>query len=143
MRAGFPNPYHLRYAVDIDGDYAIAGAPRVFAAPSFTGTGAAYIFERDEGGTNAWGEKVKLVPSAHEMKAPTPATNGVQQLVDAKKQGNIAPAPPAAGAPAAGAAATAMATASLVATTAVKQPAVSEEKKAQVEVKKPEEQKKE
>ena len=87
--------------------------------------------------------EVKLVPSAHELKAPTPATNGVQQLVDAKKQGNIAPAPPAAGAPAAGAAATAMATASLVATTAVKQPAVSEEKKAQVEVKKPEEQKKE
>ena len=47
-------------AVAIDGDRIIVGAP----ADDLNGTesGSAYIFERDFGGTGAWGQVIKIVP---------------------------------------------------------------------------------
>lgn len=45
-------------AVGLSGDTAIVGAQVADSS-----TGAAYIFDRDEGGTDAWGEVIKLVPA--------------------------------------------------------------------------------
>ncbi|MCA9186787.1 MAG: hypothetical protein R3E01_21215 [Pirellulaceae bacterium] len=49
------------YAVDISGDDIIVGAPE--DDPSGSASGAAYVFSRDQGGTDAWGEVAKLVAS--------------------------------------------------------------------------------
>lgn len=49
------------YSVDLDGDTAIVGAPRHDAGADQTG--AAYVFVRDDGGTDNWGEVQKLVAS--------------------------------------------------------------------------------
>jgi hypothetical protein len=46
-------------SVSIAGDHALVGAPFVGS----TGTGALFVFERHLGGSEAWGEIVKLVPS--------------------------------------------------------------------------------
>jgi hypothetical protein len=45
--------------VAVSGDIAIAGASQVFRG----GTGAVYIFERNEGGTDNWGEVKKVTAS--------------------------------------------------------------------------------
>jgi hypothetical protein len=47
--------------VSIDGDLAVAGA--YLDSGAATEAGAAYVFERDHGGPDAWGERAKLVPS--------------------------------------------------------------------------------
>ncbi len=47
-------------AVSIDGDRLVVGAP---ATVNFSTFGAAYVFERNEGGSNNWGEKKKLLAS--------------------------------------------------------------------------------
>lgn len=44
-------------AVDIDGDTLAAGSP------ANEGTGAVYLFERDQGGPDAWGQSAKLLAS--------------------------------------------------------------------------------
>lgn len=55
------NDYHeFGYSVGLDGDTAIVGAPRWDDSPSNTDQGAAYVFERDFGGTNAWGQVKRL-----------------------------------------------------------------------------------
>jgi hypothetical protein len=46
-------------SVSIGGDLIVVGAPAKNGID--TGTGAAYIFERDRGGVNAWGEVANLV----------------------------------------------------------------------------------
>ncbi len=48
-------------AVDVDGDVAVVGS--AFDYASEINGGAAYLFERNAGGTNQWGEVRKLVPS--------------------------------------------------------------------------------
>ena len=45
-------------AAAIHGDTIVVGAPQLFA-----GVGAAYVYARDEGGPNAWGEIAKLTAS--------------------------------------------------------------------------------
>ena len=49
------------YSVGVAGDTVIAGAP--FAAADKAGQGAAYLFERNQGGPGAWGQAAKLVAS--------------------------------------------------------------------------------
>ncbi|MCH7698162.1 MAG: FG-GAP repeat protein [Chloroflexi bacterium] len=51
----------LGYETAIDGDTAIVGARREDAAGN--GAGAAYVFERDQGGPNNWGQVKKLTAS--------------------------------------------------------------------------------
>jgi hypothetical protein len=52
-------------SVDIDGDYAIAGAPgeTVVDGTYVWDKGAAYIFYRNEGGPDNWGMQKKLMPA--------------------------------------------------------------------------------
>lgn len=52
---------HFGVDVDIDGDKIIVGAD--LDDPAGSASGAAYVFERNSGGTNQWGETHKLVPS--------------------------------------------------------------------------------
>ena len=49
------------YSVGIDGDVVAVGSR--FGNSSTNGTGSAYIFERNEGGTNNWGEVTRLQAS--------------------------------------------------------------------------------
>ncbi len=49
-------------AVALDGNVAVAGAP--FANDVGADSGAAYVFERNQGGANQWGRLKKLVPVA-------------------------------------------------------------------------------
>lgn len=53
-----PASAHFGAAVAIDGDRLVA------TAPSALGSEAAYLFERDFGGPNHWGEVARLVPSS-------------------------------------------------------------------------------
>jgi len=46
------------YAVSIDGDQAVVGAPHVYKITDESG--AVYIYERDEGGAGEWGEVQRL-----------------------------------------------------------------------------------
>jgi hypothetical protein len=48
-------------SVAVYGDYIIVGAHNNFEAEAGTGTGAAYIFYRNSGGENNWGELKKLL----------------------------------------------------------------------------------
>ncbi|MEN6310663.1 MAG: FG-GAP repeat protein [Acidobacteriota bacterium] len=50
----------LGWSVAIDGDIAVVGAPG--ADVNGTDDGAAYVYYRNQGGTNAWGQVAKLVP---------------------------------------------------------------------------------
>jgi len=52
---------HFGFAVGISGTHAIVGAPD--DADAGANSGAAYIFDRDMGGANAWGQVQKLVAS--------------------------------------------------------------------------------
>jgi hypothetical protein len=45
-------------SVGIEGDTVVVGAASIFSGP-----GAVYVFERNQGGTDNWGEVTKLVPS--------------------------------------------------------------------------------
>jgi len=49
------------HSVDIAGDVVIVGAPFNYSVTNLSG--AAYIFERNVGGPNAWGEVIKLTAS--------------------------------------------------------------------------------
>ncbi len=49
------------WAVDLDGDRLVVGARNDDEVSN--DAGAAYVFERDEGGTDNWGETQKLLPS--------------------------------------------------------------------------------
>ncbi|MBU1695136.1 MAG: hypothetical protein KKC51_14395, partial [Verrucomicrobia bacterium] len=53
---------YLGCAVSVDGDVALVGALETDIGGS-SRAGAAYIFERNTGGTNAWGEVIKLTAS--------------------------------------------------------------------------------
>ena len=54
---------HLGGSVAVSGDTALVGARYWRGASESSGPGAGYIFQRDEGGTNNWGE-VKLLTAA-------------------------------------------------------------------------------
>jgi len=49
---------HFGFAVSVDGDTLIAGAP--FDDDAGSASGGAYVFRRDEGGVDSWGELKKL-----------------------------------------------------------------------------------
>ena len=51
------------YSVNIDGDYVIVGAWRKAGVWPISLAGAAYIFGRDSGGADNWGEVAKLTAS--------------------------------------------------------------------------------
>jgi hypothetical protein len=68
-------------AVSIDGDTLVVGAP---ATVNFSTYGAAYVFERNEGGAANWGEKKKLQPSdpgANDKFGSSVAVSGTTVLV--------------------------------------------------------------
>ncbi len=46
----------LSFAVALSGDFAVVGAPYVDASPTLTNTGVAYVLERNQGGTDQWGQ---------------------------------------------------------------------------------------
>ena len=55
LRPGAPDPdARFGSAVAVDGDVAVVGAPR------HGGAGAAFVYERDTGGTDAWGQTAGL-----------------------------------------------------------------------------------
>lgn len=59
---------HFGYAVSISGDTVVVGAPFDDRATTVGGTelpevGSAYIFQKDWGGLNQWGQVKKLIPS--------------------------------------------------------------------------------
>ena len=54
----------LGFRVAVSGDAAVVGAPYRFAGGSFAG--AAYVFKRDQGGADNWGEVTKLTVSGAE-----------------------------------------------------------------------------
>ena len=56
------------YSVAVRGDVAVVGA-RSAPVPSVNGSGAAYIFERNEGGANNWGEVKQLLPPDPHLNA--------------------------------------------------------------------------
>jgi hypothetical protein len=53
---------YFGYSVSISGDYAIVGAPMADNAGS--DYGSSYVFYRNQGGTNAWGQSAKLTASS-------------------------------------------------------------------------------
>ncbi len=57
--SGGGTAYYFGYAVGISGDTVVVGAP--FDASSMFGS--AYIFERNEGGVNNWGQVIRLTAS--------------------------------------------------------------------------------
>ena len=46
------------YSVAVSGDTAVVGAR--YDGDNGTGSGSAYVFERNEGGTGSWGQVAKL-----------------------------------------------------------------------------------
>ena len=50
-------------SVALSGDTAVAGAPSIQTGTRKPGPGAAYVFQRDEGGAGNWGEVAKLTAS--------------------------------------------------------------------------------
>ncbi len=63
------------YSVDLDADQLIVGAPGENHAGALSG--AAYIFQRDQGGTNNWGQVTKLLPGTGEANAVFGASVGI------------------------------------------------------------------
>lgn len=68
ITAGGSNCVFYGWSVDIDGDTAVVGAPGTFWWGSTSSTpdandpeGSVHVFERDEGGTDAWGVVKKLI----------------------------------------------------------------------------------
>ena len=59
---------HFGYSVAISGDTAIIGAS-LDDSPIIVDRGAAYIFERNEGGANNWGQRRKLVAGVAQVNA--------------------------------------------------------------------------
>ncbi len=49
------------FSVAISGDFLVIGAP--FASPLGNNSGAAYVFHRNQGGAENWGQVIKLLPS--------------------------------------------------------------------------------
>ena len=61
LRASDPgNDAQFGWSVAIDGDTIVIGAPGDDENDAFAG--AAYVFYRDEGGADQWGQKVKITP---------------------------------------------------------------------------------
>ncbi|MBZ0090501.1 MAG: FG-GAP repeat protein, partial [Thermoanaerobaculia bacterium] len=52
---------YFGHSVAISGDFLVVGAPG--SDPSGSSSGAAYVFERNQGGANAWGQVAKLTAS--------------------------------------------------------------------------------
>jgi hypothetical protein len=52
---------HFGYRVDIKGDYVLVGSP--YSAGAGTNRGAAYLFYRNQGGADNWGQFRKILPS--------------------------------------------------------------------------------
>ncbi len=67
---------HFGRAVAVSGDMLVVGAPLDDDAGS--GSGAAYVFERNQGGTDAWGQVAKLIAS----DAAAADTFGVAVAID-------------------------------------------------------------
>ncbi|MBN2087614.1 right-handed parallel beta-helix repeat-containing protein, partial [Candidatus Peregrinibacteria bacterium] len=68
---------HFGTGLIINGNYAIVGSP------GDDGIGSAYIFHKDQGGTNSWGQLAKLVPSdgASEDSFGSVAIDGAYAIV--------------------------------------------------------------
>lgn len=79
-------PDSLGIGVDIDGDRVIAGA---LGVDDFgNNAGSAYVFDRDEGGSDAWGQVAKLIASdaaAADEFGVTVAVSGSTILVGAQR----------------------------------------------------------
>lgn len=69
------------YSVDLDGDQLIVGAPGENHAGALSG--AAYIFQRDQGGTDNWGQVTKLLPTTGEANAVFGASVGIDNGIAA------------------------------------------------------------
>ena len=57
-------------AVAVSGDVALVGDPRTDTTAPFFDTGAAYVYSKDQGGADNWGEVKVLTPSSvsqHDM----------------------------------------------------------------------------
>ena len=52
------------FAVDLDGDLLAVGAPKATLTGSTPAEGAVFLFGRNQGGTNAWGEILRWEPRA-------------------------------------------------------------------------------
>ncbi|MEE8154185.1 MAG: FG-GAP repeat protein [Phycisphaerales bacterium] len=66
LTASDPHPIdHFGWSVAVSGDIALVGAPGTNDATGqlHCDSGSAYIFQRDFGGPDNWGEVVKLIPS--------------------------------------------------------------------------------
>jgi len=53
------------FSVSVSGDTVVAGAPYRYGDGGIVHVGAAYVFERNLGGTNKWGQRAKLLASDH------------------------------------------------------------------------------
>ncbi|MDJ0655704.1 MAG: FG-GAP repeat protein [Xanthomonadales bacterium] len=60
--SGLASGDNFGWSVDVSGDLLLVGAPDDDEVAS--AAGAAYLFARDQGGTDAWGEVTKLLPDA-------------------------------------------------------------------------------
>ena len=79
-------------SVALDGDTALVGAPRSFAGAP----GSAYVFERDLGGAEQWGQRRRLVdPGAQvgDRAGSSVALEGGVALVGAPRRGTVSPQP--------------------------------------------------
>lgn len=77
---------HLGYSVALDGDRALVGAGSYGEAG--TDNGSAFLFERDAGGANAWGQVAKLLPArghSGDMFGYSVALSGDTALVGASE----------------------------------------------------------
>lgn len=61
LPAGAATRDHFGRSVDVEGDVIVVGAP--VADPRGADSGAAYVFERHQGGNDNWGERARLVAS--------------------------------------------------------------------------------
>lgn len=85
ITAGVPEAAErFAFSVDLSADYAVIGAYR--ADVGGTDSGAAYIFNRNQGGTDNWGQVTKITASdsaANDFFGISVATNGDYALVGA------------------------------------------------------------
>lgn len=76
---------YFGHSVAISGDLLVVGAPG--SDPSGDNSGAAYVFERNQGGSNAWGQVAKLTASdgaATDSFGTSVAIDGATVVVGAK-----------------------------------------------------------
>ena len=79
-------------SVDVDGNLIVVGAPRKNATGA-ANAGAAYVFSRNQNGTNMWGEVAKLAvasPATGDRFGTDVAVAGTTVLVGAPQRDNMA-----------------------------------------------------